>query len=87
METTQTGMAITDCGACGGHHPVGRRHCAACGRPSLFINPAGACLLCAPAAAATSAARCGAPYCVLGLEHVGGHRVAGQVLAATSGAR
>jgi hypothetical protein len=77
--TTQTGMPIIDCGACGMTHPAGRQHCGACGRPSLFISPAGACLQCAPAAAATSA-RCGAPYCVLELEHVGGHRVTGQVL-------
>lgn len=52
--TTPTGMAITACGACGVSHPVGRGHCGDCGRPSLFISPAGVCLTCAAPAAVQS---------------------------------
>ena len=36
MTTTQTGIPIIDCTACGRHHPATRAHCTTCGSPSLF---------------------------------------------------
>lgn len=35
-ETTQTGIPVTCCDACGNRHPVTRMHCATCGLAHLF---------------------------------------------------
>ena len=44
--TTPTGVPIILCLKCRLYHPDGRRHCQKCGKPTLFINPAGNCLKC-----------------------------------------
>lgn len=49
MNTTQTGIPIIDCD-CGRTHPITRRHCALCGRASLFLSE-GVCLNCGEVAA------------------------------------
>lgn len=44
--TTPTGIPIRLCSVCGVTHPITRRHCTKCGRPSLFIKPDGVCIHC-----------------------------------------
>lgn len=39
-------VTLIDCDECSQEHPETRRHCAVCGRPSLFINPTGTCTTC-----------------------------------------
>lgn len=46
-DTTPMGVPIIHCSTCNLYHPEQRKHCSACGMPSLFINPDGYCLKCA----------------------------------------
>lgn len=46
MATTQTGIPIEDCTACGKAHPVTRRHCTGCGAASVFLDANQTCLRC-----------------------------------------
>ena len=39
-------MTAPECAYCHATHPVNRAHCAACMRPSVFINDSGLCLSC-----------------------------------------
>lgn len=40
MTTTPSGIPIIECDECGWSHPATRSHCARCGKPSAFIEPA-----------------------------------------------
>lgn len=44
--TTPTGIPIRLCELYSIEHPITRKHCTRCGRPSLFINADDLCLLC-----------------------------------------
>ena len=48
MTTTPNGVPIALCDTCHREHPIGKRHCESCGRPSAFISEAtnGLCLGC-----------------------------------------
>jgi len=36
VETTPTGIPVTDCDTCHHRHPVTRRHCPGCGLATLY---------------------------------------------------
>lgn len=38
--TTPSSIPFVDCDECRRNHPATRSHCARCGRPSAFIDPA-----------------------------------------------
>ena len=46
MTTTPGGVPIRCCPQCKLDHPIGKRHCDQCGRPSTFIRADGLCVGC-----------------------------------------